>query len=109
MKKRDYVYVVSKVDDKELPEFVADTLEELSAMTGFSLMCLYKACVRHSVIAGIYQVEKIDINTFDDVDSFEDYNTFCKRLMIKSSNPDSLELFRLYCMEDVNYGRKSCC
>ena len=97
MKKRNFVYVLSKRDNYELPEFVADTLEELSVLTGFSFNCLYMACVRNSLINNVYQIKKVKTDTFDDVDSFEDYNDFCERLMIKKNLPQSLDLFRAYC------------
>lgn len=98
MKKSNYVYVVSKRDDYELPEFVADTLKELSLMTGYKIITLFQACDRGSLIDGMYQVKKIRTDIFDDANSFEDYSIFCEKMLLKKSRPLSLDLFRAYCL-----------
>ena len=98
MKNKKFIYVISKKDDLELPEFYADTLKELSVMSGYGFDCLLKACKRGSLVDKLYQVKKVPLDErFDDKDSFEDYDIFCKRLFIKQSNPTSLDLFMAYC------------
>lgn len=99
---KKYVYVLSKNDGYALPEFVADTLKELSEMTGFKFMTLYQALVRNSLINGKYLIEKVKIDNFDDVTSFDDYNTFCERMMLRKNRPVSLDLFRAYCFGGCN-------
>ncbi len=98
MKNTKFIYVISKRDDLELPEFYADTLKELSAMSGYGFDCLRKACKRGSLIDNLYQIKKVQLDDkFDDIDSFDDYDVFCKRLFLKKSHPVSLDLFRAYC------------
>lgn len=98
MKKQNFIYVVTKNDDLELPEFYDDTLKGLSEMTGYSFDCLFKAFKRGSIFDGKYRINKVMLDDkFDDFDSFEDYDIFCKKLLLQKSSPSSLDLFKAYC------------
>lgn len=97
MKNTNYVYLLVKNDDLELPIFVADTLEELSNMSDIPFMTLYQACVRNSVIQTRYRVRHVDIRDPEERFLFKDYKDFCKQNNLKESKFSSLQRFRAYC------------
>lgn len=59
------VYGLFTADEYELPVVYADSLKELSFLSGFPLSTLFSAMVRGSCIGKKYKVEKIlleDVN-----------------------------------------------
>lgn len=98
MKEIKYTYVFVENDGLELPIFIADTLMEISNLTGFNLGCLYYAVLRNSLIAGKYRIRKVDFRDPDEkFNNITDYLTFCKKENIKSNDFKSLQRYRQYC------------
>lgn len=97
MKQVKSTYVFISNDELELPIVVADTLEEIALLTGFNWLCLQRACLRNSLIAGQYRIKKVDIR--DDEDRFNDlfdYKKFCLKENIPENNFKSLQRYRQY-------------
>ena len=94
-KKCNYIYTFSMADMYELPMAVADTLEDLSKLTGFGKTTLCMALERNSVVAGSFRVRKVLVN--DSEFNFEDYIEFCKTEDLKPSSAISLQKFKEYC------------
>lgn len=97
MKKNYYVYSLVTADKFEWSVASADTLEELSKISGYSFDCLYKACKRKSVINNMYRVRKIDIRDVGENFNFEEYKAYCKKHKLKESNFASLQQYRQFC------------
>ena len=97
MKKNYYEYLFVKADELELPMLIADSLEELSILSGFNFDCLWKAICRNSIIAGQFRVRKVDIRDPEEKFSWEEYKVFCKREGLKESYFKSLQQFRNEC------------
>ena len=98
MKKYDYVYELVTSDRFEFTIQQADSLEEMSKLTGFDINTLKKALIRDSVIAGYYKIYKVDLREpeeqFCDV---KKYKKFCVSNNLDENNTESLIAYRKYC------------
>lgn len=101
------VYMLTNNDVLQLPLLVADSLEELSRLTGFNDSTLCLAISRNSVLSGRYLVKRIDIREPEEKFNFEDFYQFCSKNSIASTNFKSLQRFREDCF-GVWYGKNDC-
>lgn len=65
MKSYDYVYLLVENNKYEFPVQVADTLKEMSALTGYSITKLLNAVHRGSDLDG-YKLYKVDMREPED-------------------------------------------
>ena len=90
MKKHNYVYLLVENNEYEFPVHIADTMAEMSILTGYSVTKLLNALHRESDIDG-YKIYKVDISEpTEDKEiqeefgfilsaDFDEYKEFCKK------------------------------
>ena len=97
MKNKNYVYVLTKNDDLELPMIVADTIEEISILSKIPYFILYRHCRNNRSIFNQYRIREIDIRDPEEKFVFEEYNNFCLKENLSPSHFKSLMRFRREC------------
>lgn len=105
MKKYDYIYLLVENDEYEFPVQVAETLAEMSLLTGYSVTKLIHALHRESNLDG-HKLYKVDVSEpendselqaeFDlmlDTD-FEEYKVFCKNNNLNYKDYKSFDKYK---------------
>lgn len=87
------VYMIVTADEFELPVCLADTMLELSVLSGYNLNTLYSAYLRNMPLACRYNVIKVNIEEPEDRFNFEDYTKFCKENGLSVGNSNNLEKY----------------
>lgn len=100
--KPNYVYLLVTNDKSELPVSLgADTLKELSLITGFSYNELSHSLYHHYLVNRRYKVIKVDIREPEDRFNYEDYKLYCWTNQIPVGSFKSLEQFKKHCYGEV--------
>lgn len=96
------VYLLVTNDKYELPVSLgADTLKELSKITGFSYYELLNSLYHNYLVSRKYKVIKVDIREPESRFDYEDYKKYCWTNQIPVDSFKSLEQFKKYCYGEV--------
>ncbi len=91
------VYELVTADKYELPICVADSLDEMSMMTGFNFNTLYSAFAKSSLIAKKYRLYSVDVRDPIEKFNFNDYKVFCRSKALRECDFNSLEQYKRQC------------
>lgn len=96
MRNRD-VYILYNDDKYQLPIYVADTLKELSELSGIYIKTLRKSLFENTTIINNLKVEKVDISEPDDKYTEETYKEYCKSENLSVGSFSSHKTFAKWC------------
>lgn len=96
MIKKD-VFIIYQDDRLKLPIHVADTLVEMSDITGINLKMLSRAYLNKETFFDDLRIEKVDIREPEEKFTETEYKKFCKKHNLQAGSFSSQKMFAKYC------------
>lgn len=96
----NFVYLLVTADKFELPVMEADTIKELSEMTGYSQGTIKSAIFRASVLDNKFRIVKVDIREPEEMFTEKEYIKYCKENKLEVKSFDSIIKFKDYCYRE---------
>lgn len=92
-----FVYIIYQDDRLQLPIYVADSLSEMSELTGLHLKFLNRVLSGNETFLNNYKIEKVDIREPEEKFTETEYKKFCKKHNLQAGSFSSQKMFAKYC------------